>query len=405
MAQFIRSAGKAAPHLFLAVLVVVLLYSSRVSVFSQSKGAVRSDEILAALEQARSDSAAQRDDLAEQAYGDICARVPGTNYTLQSLKRLALVLEQEPDVASALDSLIRIIYSQVELNDVAAAGASLGDLVAEYHDHEAYPSRIDSLFHFLYELPDFTWAETLGQIVLEGDLNLATGVWGARHAILVKIYEEGGVGVTWDLFSFASRFLDATERALSWYFAAKRLSLEGRNLIEDGYAVAGYSYLRTATGLWERMIRNFPDAEETPLACRLLADSYCRLGEHIRAIELYQFVAEQWPEAWFAQDATIRVALTLEKLQRPDVQQRIRKKYAQVLAAGQVPDDPERLPDRFTSPAVTAPNAMTTKLAQIIKNGDVDLAAVYRFSQQTYLDTLENDPNSRWAQLARQWID
>ena len=82
----------------------------------------------------------------------------------------------------------------------------------------------------------------------------------------------------------------------------------------EGLAEQAKDHFQKAIAIWERIVTELPESVITPQAYNFSAVCYRKLGEHIKAVEYFQKVVDDWPAYQYAWNAQFLIASCYEKL-------------------------------------------------------------------------------------------
>jgi len=85
---------------------------------------------------------------------------------------------------------------------------------------------------------------------------------------------------------------------------------------KEGQVSQARENFQKAIGTWEKIITELPESIATAWAYNTAADCYRRLGQHVRAVEYYQMVVDDWPDYEYVWSALFRIGHIHEVLKK-----------------------------------------------------------------------------------------
>jgi len=126
-----------------------------------------------------------------------------------------------------------------------------------------------------------------------------------------------------------------------------------------GQTAEAKSHFQKAIAIWERIIKQFPEARfTTAQAYDFSATCYQRLGEYEKAIEYYQQLLDKWPDYEYAWNAQFLIGCILERLKKDGL-------IPDSVADPVIKDSYERVLEQY--PDCRAVKAATTRLSHHLK--------------------------------------
>jgi len=215
-------------------------------------------------------------ELAEDFYKTIITKYPVTDHALKSLKKLI------------------VLY--IETGKDNKAQQSLNVLVEKFSGHTDLASVLEYIAGKYKMANKSRQAKNIYQKIAAGYPGTNYAIQAQKNFAIANMEEGNDVTVQRVLDKLIVDFSDRPLTAEVIFAVGENYYLKAKEYEEQNLVDEAKENFRKAITVWNKLIIQFPNSEDTPDACNYSADCYNRLGEYQESINSYKKVVDDYPD-------------------------------------------------------------------------------------------------------------
>ena len=236
-----------------------------------------------------------------------------------ALRLYRRVLQEYPDAEHAVWSQMGLVISSIELGDEPNAQDALAYLLVDYGERNGFDKGILSVARQYYEQKDFQKSNEVFETVLEVLKTLPEekkGLWTGVAEAASNVHLGNDEAAQAALDKMVADFNDHPDLPLALWRAADAYYYSGSRLQGADLPEKGAEQLRKVIELGRRIREKLPATDDTVEAWFFSGEAGSHIGEYEQAKGYFQKVVDMWPEHTLAASAQYRVGQTYKFMMR-----------------------------------------------------------------------------------------